>query len=336
MKAVVCNGGGGLETLSEKSLPKPELRPKDILVRLKATALNPIDFKARTGILGTHERVLGWDGVGVVEELGPEADGRYKVGDEVVFAGDVTRNGTYAELCAVDSRIVGKRPAGLTDAQAAAFPLVSLTAWELLFESMALPVGPQAKPLNVLIINGAGGVGCAAIQLAKQFVEGSTVVATASRAETVEMCKSMGADHVINHRNPLGEELEKLGLNGKIDIALCFVDLDMYYDAMVDATRAGGKLGAVFIADASKVDVSKMFIPKRLSLHFEFMFTRTMVDEFQELQGPILDKVGDALASGKLKSFVTKEWKGLTADNVKAAQELQESGKALGKLAIVF
>lgn len=322
--------------MSEKTLEAPTLKPADLLVRLKAAAMNPVDVKVREGMAGTHERVVGYDGAGVVEALGAEADGRFKVGDEIMFSGDVTRNGTNAELCAVDSRICAKKPKTLTFAQAASFPLVTITAWELMFENLSIPTTAPAKPFNLLVINGAGGVGCITIQLAKKLLgDKCNVIATASRDETVAMCKSMGADHVISHRN-LAEEVEKLGVKGQIHYTLCYVDLELHYDTIVDISRPGAKIGSITFGDPSKIDVSKLFFPKRLTLSFEMMFARPMLNVDPEMQGALLDRVSEMIDAGDVKHFVTKEFSGLSVATINEAQALQASGKAIGKIAIAF
>ncbi|CAK9112009.1 60S ribosomal export protein NMD3, partial [Durusdinium trenchii] len=336
MKAVVCKGkGSNAEALSEVSdAAEPELREHDLLVELRAGAVNPVDGKARDGMAGEHERILGWDAAGVVKKIG-SAVTEFKEGDEVMFAGDITRNGTYAELCAVDSRIVGKKPASLDFAAASALPLVSLTAWEMMFENLRLPTDGSGKDLVFFMLNGAGGVGSVAIQLARHVLGASTVIASASRPETEEWCKKMGATHVINHHKDLEEELKRIGVD-KVDVAFCGIDLDKAFDRLVGIMRPGGHIGAITIADPTKIDVSKLFFPARLTLSFEVMFTRPMLGVAPEKQGKILNNVAALVDEGKMKSVENTKFTGLNLKTVCEAMDLQDSGKAIGKITIDY
>jgi len=337
MKAIICSGKGGLDTLSESTLPEPELREHDVLVDLKAAAVNPVDGKAReSGFAGDHARVLGYDGCGVVAKVG-SAVTCLKVGDEVMFAGDVYRNGTFAEKIAVDSRICGRKPKSLDWTSSASIPLVNITAWELLFENLRLPTDGSGKDLVFMMLNGAGGVGSAAIQLAKHVLGCTTVVATASRPETEEWCKKLGATHVISHRKDLGEELTRVGLNPEgIDVCFCGVDLDTAFDQIVKVMRPGGAIGSITVHDPTKVDVSKLFAPKRLTLSFEFMFMRPALQIAPEKQGALLNKVADMVDAGTIKDITCTRFEGLSLKTCQDSQTLQDSGKAIGKIAIDF
>jgi len=337
MKAILCTGKGGVETLSETTLPEPELRDNDVLVELKAAAVNPVDCKNREHALaGDQPRVLGYDGSGVVKKLG-SAVTCLKVGDEVMFSGDLTRNGTFAEQIAVDARICGRKPKSMDWVSSAAVPLVSITAWELLFENLRLPTDGSGKDMVFMMYNGAGGVGSVAIQLAKHVLGATTIVATASRPETEEWCKKMGATHVISHYKDLDEELKRVGFDPEgIDVCFCGVDLDLAFDKIAKVMRPGGCIGSITVADATKIDVSKLFFPKRLTLSFEFMFARPMLNVKPEMQGALLSKVADLIDAGKFVDPTVTKYQGLTLDNVKESQKLQDSGKAMGKIAIGF
>lgn len=334
----MCTGKGGVETLSEKTMPEPELREYDLLVEVKAAAVNPVDGKNRShNMAGGDEKILGYDGAGVVKQVGAKVDAqRFAIGAEVYFAGDLTRNGSNAEFIAIDSRIVGLKPKSLSFAEAAAVPLVALTVWEPLFESLRLATdGSDGKGKSILIVNGAGGVGSAAIQIAKLVGGFENVVATASRPETEEWVKSLGATHVINHRKDLAEELKRVGVNS-VDVSFCCVDLELHYDKLVEVTNMGGSIISITFGDPTKIDVSKLFFPKRLTLSFEIMFGRIILGVEPERQGAVLDNVAKLIDEGKFKSIANKTFNGLSVENVKAAQELQDSGKAIGKIVIDY
>eukprot|EP01130_Rhizamoeba_saxonica_P004956 TRINITY_DN199_c0_g1_i2.p1 TRINITY_DN199_c0_g1~~TRINITY_DN199_c0_g1_i2.p1 ORF type:complete len:336 (+),score=92.66 TRINITY_DN199_c0_g1_i2:78-1085(+) len=332
MFAVQFNGNGtASETLSDvHNLPIPsELGPTDILVRNYACAVNPIDCKVLSG--GTEEpKILGFDGAGVVSAIGSDVD-RFKVDDEVMYAGVPSRNGSNAQYTVVDSRIVGRKPQNASFSEAAALPLVSLTVWEGFYDQLRLL--EEDPDVKILIINGAGGVGSIGIQVAKQVLKSNTVIATASRPETIEFVESLGADHVINHRNDLREELAAIGIES-VDAVFCAVDLDIHFDAIVDILTPSGRVVGITIGDASKIDVSKLFFPKRLTLSFELMFSRPLFDDHPEKQGAVLDRIAQLYEDGEIKSIVYRSWGELNAANLAEAHELQSSGKSRGKLVL--
>lgn len=333
MNAVVCNGFGGNDVMSQIQLSKPEVGPLDVLVRNHAAAANPIDYKVRNGMgLPNENRVLGYDGAGVIESVGAEVKG-FKSGDAVYYAGDVTKNGSFAEFTAVDYRIVAHKPTSASFAQAAALPLVGLTVLEGLHEGLNLPTETPDK--SILIINGAGGVGSIAIQLAKNSMKAKQVIATASRPETIEFCKKMGADAVINHRNSLAAELEKIKVTG-VDVVFCAVDLELHYDAIVDILNPGGKMVSITVGDSSKIDVGKLFFPKRLTLAFELMLSRPMLNDSPERQGEWLKVLAGLYDSGAVKPIDTRTLGPFGLDSVNEALTIQASGSAFGKTVVSF
>lgn len=335
MRAIVCKGKGGLDTLSEQTVDEPQLRDFDVLVEVKAAAVNPVDGKNREAdMAGVGDRILGYDGAGIVRKLGSKVTS-LKEGDEVMFAGDITRDGSNAEFVAIDSRICGKKPKSLDFADAAALPLVYNTAWELLFENLRLPTDGSGKDLVFMMLNGAGGVGSAAIQLARHVLGCETVIATASRPETEQWCKDLGATHIINHHNDFEEELKRVGVD-KVDVCFCGVDLDNQFDRIVSIMRPGGYIGSITVGDSSKIDVNKLFFPMRLTLSLEIMFMRPMFQQECEKQGALLSKVADLVDAGTLKKISHKRLTGLSVESIKEAQELQDSGKAIGKTVIDF
>lgn len=313
---------------------KPTPKGYDILVKVLANSVNPVDFKirqmtAQDEVLETP-KIIGWDAVGVVEAVGDKSS-KFKMGDEVFYAGDLTRNGSNAEYQLVDERIVGHKPQNLSIAEAVAMPLTSLTAYEALFDSIR--INPEKdKGKSVLILAGAGGVGSIAIQLAKKLGN-LTVIATASRPETQDWCKKMGADFVVNHHN-LKEELAQIGHN-EVNYILDFVDLGFYWESIAEIIKPQGHI--VSITESSNplnLDILKV---KSVSFHWEFMYTRSMFQtEDMERQYEILNHISELLEAGTIQSTLTTTLQGFTVENLKKAHQMQESGKTIGKTVIEF
>ncbi|GGW44331.1 zinc-binding alcohol dehydrogenase family protein [Arenibacter certesii] len=313
---------------------KPKAKGHDLLVKIAAISVNPVDYKVRqNAAIDTVleiPKIIGWDAVGTVEEVGSKTS-KFKVGDQVYYAGDITRNGSNAEYQLVDERIVGSKPQNLTIAEAAAIPLTGLTAWETLFDRIRIdPVIDQGK--TVLILGGAGGVGSICIQLARK-VGNLTVIATASRPESAQWCTKLGANHVVDYRN-LKKELEKLG-HAQVDYILDFVDLKEYWELAADIIKPQGHI--VSITGSSEPLNLNLLKNKSVTFSYEFMYTRSMytTDDIDK-QHRILNKIGRLLDTGKLKTTLKTTLSGFTVDNLKKAHQLQESGKTIGKTVIVF
>jgi zinc-binding alcohol dehydrogenase family protein len=331
MQAIVQDVFGGPEVLHFAHVPLPELRAHDLLVKVAAVSINPVDAKARGGgppgqpVPGAP-RIVGWDAVGEVVAAGPQAR-RFGPGDQVFFAGDITRAGSYAEYVAVDERIVGRRPQKLSDAEAAAVPLVALTAWEGLLETL----GAERKDAGLgtgvcLIVGGAGGVGSVAIQIAKQ-VCGLTVIATASRPASVDYCRELGADEVIDHTQPLAAQVQALGYAG-VDYVFS-TTTPAGFGEWVAVLNPLGKICCIAGGpELSRLDVSPLF-PLRGTLSFEYMFTRPRTGIDLEKQGAILDRVSELLDAGVLRSTVKHV---LPWEEVAVAHRMIESGHTLGKI----
>jgi zinc-binding alcohol dehydrogenase family protein len=272
---------------------------------------------------GPH-RILGFDAAGIVEEVGSDVTG-FKPGDEVFYAGDITRPGSNAEFQVVDERIVGRKPSSLGFADAAGMPLTSITAWEMLFDSFGLKEGEGAGE-TLLVIGGAGGVGSILTQLAKKLT-GLTVVATASRPETQAWVKKMGADHVVNHRKPLDGEMKALGLAPRYVAAL--TNTDQHFAAIAELVKPRGHIA--LIDDPKSLNILPLK-PKAISVSWEFMFTRPMFQtEDIEVQRALLNQVADLLDDGTLASTVQRHGGPMSVENLRSAHELQESGSAIGK-----
>ena len=328
MKAIGYKKAGPVsakDSLIEFETQAPALRPKDLLVEVKGISVNPVDVKVRASMEPESEiKIIGYDASGIVRQTGGEVTG-FKVGDEVYYAGDITRPGTNADLHAVDERLVGKKPASLGFAEAAGFPLTSITAWEILFDSLGLEEG-QHQDEAILIIGGAGGVGSILIQLAKKLT-GLTVVATASRPETIEWTRKMGADHVINHRESLVDQVKDLGLEPGYVASLS--GTQQHFPSIVELIKPRGHI--TIIDDPGSLDVSSLKL-KALSFSWEFMFTRSMYQTGDmDNQRDLLNRVSRLIDTGVLTSTVTNHLGKISAETLKAAHELQESGRAIGK-----
>ena len=313
---------------------KPIPEANDLLVKINAISVNPVDFKIRQNsavdTVLESPKIIGWDAVGLVEAVGERVN-LFKVGDEVYYAGDITKQGSNAEYQIIDERIVGRKPKTLTNTEAAVIPLTGLTAWEILFDRIR--INPEKdKGKTVLIIGGAGGVGSIAIQLAKK-IAGLTVIATASRPETIDWCKKQGADHVVNHKN-LISSVRELGFQ-YVDFILDFVDTNSYWDIMVELIKPQGYIASI-TGSSDPIALNKLK-NKSASFSWELMYTRSMFQtEDMHEQHIILNKIADLLDNGTLKTTLNETLSGLTADNLKKAHQLLESGKTIGKIAIKF
>lgn len=322
------------ESFIEFETKKPTPTGYDLLVKISAISVNPVDFKirqnaAKDSVLDTP-KIIGWDAVGTVEAVGDKTS-RFKVGDEVYYAGDITRSGSNAEFQLIDERIVGHKPKSLSIAEAAAIPLTGLTAYESLFDRIKVNRETD-KGKTVLILAGAGGVGSIAIQLAKK-VGNLKVIATASRPDSIQWCKDLGADFVVNHHN-LKEELEKIG-HSQVDYILDFVDLEGYWETAAEVIKPQGHI--VSITGSSKPLNLDLLKSKSVSFSWELMYTRSMftTDDIDR-QHQILNEIADLLDAGTLKTTLTTTLEGFTVDNLKKAHKMQESGKTIGKTVIQF
>ena len=305
---------------------RPQPGAKDLLIEVRGISVNPVDVKVRANRQPPPGKslVLGFDAAGIVEEVGG-ATTRFKPGDEVFYAGDITRPGTNAEFHVVDERIAGRKPSTLGFAEAAAMPLTSITAWEILFDSFGLIEGEGAGE-SLLVVGGAGGVGSILIQLAKKLT-GLTVIATASRPDTREWVEKMGADHVINHRNPLDEEMRNLGIAPRYVASLNHTDT--HFGAIVELIKPRGHIA--LIDDPQSLDISAIKF-KALTFSWEFMFARSMfMTEDMDAQHELLSRVADLLDEGTLVPTVNRHLGEMGVASLRSALELQESGAAIGK-----
>ena len=316
----------------ETEVPKPQGR--DLLVKVQANSVNPVDYKIRQNaakdqVLDTP-KIIGWDAVGIVEAVGAEV-ALFNVGDAVFYAGDLTRSGSNAEYQLVDERIVGRKPKNLSIAEAAAIPLTGLTAYETLFDRFKYnPATDKGKSL--LILAGAGGVGSIAIQLAKKLTD-LTVIATASREETQDWCKQMGADYVVDHYE-LKDQLAAEGFE-QVDFIFDCVDLKSYWETAAELIKPQGHI--VSITGSSEPLNLNLLKNKSVTFSWELMYTRSMHQtEDMQRQHDILNHLAQLLEDGTLQTTLTTTFEGFSVENLKEAHKLQESGKSIGKNVIVF
>jgi zinc-binding alcohol dehydrogenase family protein len=319
------------ESFMDLTADRPLPGPRDLLVEVRAISVNPVDAKIRAG--GGPGRphgelpILGWDAAGVVREAGIEVT-LFKSGDEVYYAGSIDRPGSYAEYQCVDERIVGKKPESLGFAAAAALPLTTITAWEMLFDRLRVD---KSADESLLILGGAGGVGSIAIQLAKQLTK-LKIVATASRSETEDWCYRMGADHVINHGKPLATQVKAI-VPGGVKYALALTRMEDHFEEVVEAMAPQSAM-ALIENPARALDITKLK-PKSISLHWEFMFTRSryQTPDMGE-QGRLLNEIADLVDAGRVQSTLQTNLGTINAANIRRAHTLVESGRTIGKIVL--
>ncbi|GIZ53315.1 zinc-binding alcohol dehydrogenase family protein [Noviherbaspirillum aridicola] len=318
------------DALSDVTLPDPAPGGRDLLVEVRAVSVNPVDTKVRKSTPAPEGewKVLGWDAAGVVRAVGPEVS-LFKPGDRVWYAGSIARAGSNSELQLVDERIVGRMPASLGFAEAAALPLTSLTAWEMLFDRLAIPQGEAAAGDALLVIGAAGGVGSVMVQLARRLT-GLTVIGTASRPESRAWVEQFGAHHVIDHAAPLAAQLGSLGIAPRYVVSLTHTD--QHFPQIVEAIAPQGKFG--LIDDPEPIDV-RLLKRKSVSLHWELMFTRALFNTADMAsQHAILDRVAALVDDGTIKTTVNERFGTISADNLRRAHAMLESHQARGKIVL--
>ncbi|MFG1420289.1 zinc-binding alcohol dehydrogenase family protein [Roseixanthobacter liquoris] len=317
--------------LSDIELPRPTATGRDLLVQVQAVSVNPVDTKVRrrAGAEAGEWKVLGWDAAGIVVEAGPDAS-FFKPGDAVFYAGALGRQGTNAEFHLVDERIVGKKPATLDWAEAAALPLTALTAWEALFHRLQVTQPVVGVAPALLIIGGAGGVGSIAVQLARKLTA-LTVIATASRPETQQWVRDLGAHHVVDHSRPLAEQVKALGI-GEPAFVFSTTNTDQHLGAIAELIAPQGRFA--LIDDPVTLDING-FKRKSVSVHWEFMFTRSMFETADmEAQHAVLNEVSGLVDAGELRTTLAETYGPINAANLRRAHRLLESGRARGKIVL--
>jgi len=319
-----------IEALIDLQIDKPAPQKRDLLVQVKAVSVNPVDTKVRKRAdpPGGEAKILGFDATGVVAAVGPDVT-LFKAGDEVWYAGSIIRPGTNSEFHLVDERIVGHKPKSLDFAAAAALPLTSITAWEMLFDRFAIAQG-GGEGKSLLIVGGAGGVGSIAIQLARMLTRLS-VIATASRPETRDWCKKLGAHHVVDHSKPMGEQLKGIG-HRFVDYIFGVTESGQHFDTICDVIAPQGRFG--LIDDPKSLDVAKLK-GKSASLHWEAMFTRsTFQTADMDAQHRLLNEVATMVDKGTIRTTVAENFGKINAANLRRAHAQVESGTTRGKIVL--
>ncbi|MEJ2483064.1 MAG: zinc-binding alcohol dehydrogenase family protein [Gemmatimonadota bacterium] len=319
-------------SLLDLEVPKPEAGGRDLLIAVKAIAVNPVDTKVRAPKSKVEDppRILGWDAAGVVEAVGPEVT-LFSPGDEVFYAGSITRPGSNSEFHLVDERIVGRKPSSRTFPEAAALPLTSITAWEALFDRFDVSMDGKDARKKLLILGGAGGVGSIAIQLAKQ-VAGLDVIATASRDESRAWCLDLGAHHVVNHREDIPEQLRALGIEA-VEYVLCLNSTDQHWPAMAEVVAPQGHICSI-VETAAPVDLG-VLMAKSVSFSWELMFTRPMFETPDMIeQHRLLNEVSTLVDSGRIRTTVTNVLSPISAANLRTAHARIEEGRTVGKIVL--
>ena len=321
------------ESLMDIELPVPKASGQDLLVRVHAIAVNPVDTKVRKpkDKVESAPKILGWDAAGEVVEVGPDCT-LFKTGDKVFYAGDITRAGSNAEYQLVDERIVGHLPQSLNYAQAAALPLTAITAWEALFDRLGIALEPlKNKGKSLLIIGGAGGVGSIAIQLASKLA-GLTVVATASRPETVQWIKKLGAHHAINHKLDLATQMQAINI-AQADYIFCCNDTDAYFPVMAELIKPQGRICSI-VETSMPVDLN-LLKNKSAMFVWELMFTRSMFQTADMIaQHQILNRIAKLVDEGMLSSTLNKTLSPINAANLRKAHAQLEAGSTIGKIVL--
>lgn len=339
MKAIVYNKSLPItdaDSLIDIELPMPTAREHDLLVKVSAIAVNPVDYKIRQNVAPTDDsyKVIGWDAVGEVVATGDAAT-LFAVGDTVFYAGDLNRQGSNAEFQVVDERIVGHKPKSLSDADAAALPLTSITAWELLFEHLDLK--QQAAGLTdqsgevLLVVGAAGGVGSILIQIAKA-ITGAIIIATASRESSQAWVKKLGADYVVDHTKPLQPQIDALNI-GDVTHVASLNGTENYFETYTELLVPFGKI-AMIDDPSTPLDASKLKM-KSLSLHLEFMFARSMFNakDIQQ-QSVLLNRISELVDQGHIQTTLGENLGAINAQNLKTAHQKLETGKAIGKIVL--
>lgn len=328
------------DSLIDIELPVPTPTGRDLLVKVEAISVNPVDTKIRANVAPEDDqfKVLGWDAVGEVVDAGDQSQ-LYKKGDKVWYAGDLTRPGANSEYHLVDERIVGRKPSSIANAEAAAFPLTAITAWELLFDRLGLQQNAAiqtneqtgTRQERILVIGAAGGVGSILVQLAAQLTN-AVVIGTASRPESRQWLTDLGADYVIDHRLPLSQELKRIGIDN-VSHVISLNATDQHFDEIIESLEPQGKI-ALIDDPQTPLDIMKLKV-KAISLHWEFMYTRSMFNTHDiEKQHELLNSVADLIDAGKIKNTLGENYGRINAENLKRAHATLENGQTIGKIVL--
>ena len=319
------------KSLFDFEAPTPVPGPRDLLVRVEAISVNPVDTKVRMRRQGTAEApvILGWDAAGIVEAVGGEVS-LFRPGDEVYYAGSIARPGTNGELHAVDERIVARKPKSLSFAEAAALPLTAITAWEGLFDRLRIPVGKGGSGGALLIIGAAGGVGSIAVQLARRLTP-YTIIGTASRPESEKWVRELGAHHVIDHSRPLSEGLKDIGIP-QVEAVYALTNTDKHWAEIAASLKPQGAV--CVIDDPGPLDIA-LLKQKAATFVWEFMFTRSLFETpDMEAQHRLLSEVAALVDEGLVRTTLGAHFGAISAENLRRAHAALESGRSVGKVVL--
>lgn len=328
MKAIVINKTGVPEVLQLQDIEKPVItRPTEVLVKLKAAGINPVDAKFRQGLypINTFPTIPGCDGAGIVEATGKEVT-RFKKGDEVYFfhGGIGTGAGNYAEHIVLDERFIARKPATIDFNQAAALPLVFITAWEALHDRARIQAGQ-----TVLIHAGAGGVGHIAIQVTK--AAGAKICTTVSSDEKAEFVKQLGADFIINYKQRDFVDAVLQWTDGKgVDIAMDNVGGELIEASFPGVKHYGDLVTLLQIPEQIDWTIARM---RNLRFSFEIMLTPLLfnLEEAQQHQTWILEQCTRLVEDKRMKIHVSEVLP--LAEAARAHQKI-ESGSTTGKMVL--
>lgn len=313
------------ESLLDLEVETPAAAGHDLLVGVKAISVNPVDYKRKAprDLVEKAPKILGWDAAGIVQAVGPEVT-LFKPGDAVYYAGSVIRQGANCESHLVDERIVGGKPANLSFAQAAALPLTTLTAWELMFERMGISKSGAQAGKSLLILGGAGGVGSIAIQLAKKLAR-LRVIASAARPESIAWCKALGADETVDHSKPLDIP--------EVNFLLCLTSADAYWNQFPKLVKPQGKIGLI-VRTTKPVDLAILH-DKSIATCLEGMFTRSSFQTSDmAAQHALLDEAAGLIEAEVLKTTLAQNLGRICAANLKRAHKMLAEGHVIGKLVL--
>ncbi|AIF49465.1 zinc-binding alcohol dehydrogenase family protein [Dyella japonica] len=319
------------QSLVDVELPQPAPQGRDLLVRVEAVSVNPVDTKIRQRANPEgSDKVLGWDAAGTVVAVGADVT-LFKPGDDVYYAGAIDRPGSNAQFQLVDERLVGRKPSTLDFAQAAAMPLTTITAWEMLFDRLGVPRGSTPRSGVILVVGGAGGVGSMAIQLVRKLTN-FTVIGTASREDTQAWVTAMGAHHVVNHHGDLVAAVKSVAPQG-VDYVLSLTHTEQHFPALVELLKPQGKLA--LIDDPATLPDIRLLKPKSLSLHWEFMYTRSLFHtEDMQAQHLLLNEAADLVDAGVLRTTLRENLGTINAANLRRAHAQVESASTIGKVVL--
>ncbi|EON62183.1 hypothetical protein W97_01403 [Coniosporium apollinis CBS 100218] len=339
MRAIAISKYGGIDNLVAIKVPKPaDPQGHDVLVKVKATSLNPFDTKVRAGIYDDYPdyysrapplpQILGSDGSGTVEAVGPEVSS-FKPGDDVFYSGDPIKPGANAEYQLVDSRSVALKPKKLDYVEAASMPVAWMTAWEALVERLGIQEGEEA---GIVIVNGAGGVGSIASQVARHILRLPVVVTTTSRPETTEFSRAMGATHTVNHREDIPAQVRDLNLTVPLKYVFITHSTSQYLEPAAAVCAPLGKVCSIVQTKEFPMYGTE-FMAKSLTFVWELLGSEAWYGIETDSYGKMLSRLAELIDSGTIKCHLKQRLR-LDLGGLRKAHEMIESGSVIGKVGL--